>query len=1199
VISKPKHTRNWIVSLLGCLFLCGSVSAQTNPDPARINWEAKDKYFLTVAASKTADSATSLPYATVDGSKVSSVFASRGYKKLESLADKTATRENFIENLKKIRNVSPNGLVVIYYSGHGAVDIEGRDLWLQLYGQNYFGEGHGVAVSELIRTARGTSYKGELVVIIDACYSGQGAWTKSLNLSEVENTLIFASNTRTQEAYPIELSPNEKMSAFTYYLLRGLTDDWEIVDEKRQGIILYEDLRTYIEVKLNQLVVKSGVTDKQMTPEIAGQPGKIWAAFDAAKTKNLQSLLRQAISFRTYLSSQLPSILDQTRSQSLTPPVMSPEATALAQQVPANADPYTKALQFIAEERYLEALPLLDQAEKQKAADIADIYQARGNAMVYLGKFLDAKKWYEKALSANRRENPELLEEASMLFLLVSDSASAERMLRQALQIRERNPNSPSLVIQDLFFLSLLSFMQGNISGAEGLLVRLQQMDPKALDGVEEGFSLMPSFLLSAIKVMQGKSADAEKFARDFEAKAAKLDKDDPLRITNLFLLVMVSIDGGRDSEVPALVTQFLDSWERALAEQNSSNVTVHIGFLVGMAGAVDEVLGVTPTIAARFEDLSNKSLDLIKKDNGAESIAVGLSLFNLAQAHRVTENYRQAEAEIKEAIKIADQAAGKNNALSGIMYAALGDVLIELERYPEAQTALTSGLSIAENTTGPTSVFAFMIVEGLARLSEKQERYEEAVAYYKRLQGITKQLIPTLSSLADYAEDIAAIRVKQKRFSEAEVLYKQAITSTETALNPTHTDLIPILNSLGSVYVAQQKYEQAEPVLRRSLSLMEGKLRSYSENFANTLMLLYDVYSAQQKVQDAAKTQARLEQIAGELRPGDKDVAGYIFTKLAARWDERQNAPEATRLYELAAALYETEPQATSQAAATYLYNIGRFYLSRANYPRAEQLLLRAVSIDEAVYGKEHVQVAIDLESLGEVYTYQQKGTEGVAVYRRATAIRSAAGEHERAAMNLRNEGYIHFELKAFNEAREAYTKAIALWDTNQRPNNKEVGLCLAYLARVESFAGNPSLAELHLRRVITIDEKELKDRHVLVEDLISLADTHRVQREYKEAREALERARKLLQKDDVPAEPLTSQVLFITALVHRSEAKDKRYEEFLQQALNRPRNASQQAEIAQWLVEYAKWVRLLGDDLKAREVEGWARALSGQGSK
>ncbi|THJ18143.1 MAG: caspase family protein [Nitrospira sp. CG24B] len=196
-------------------------------------WSRRKKYFLVIAVNQTDVPKTELPFAQVDGQRVVNALTELGYKPLDPahplLTGKDATASAIMASLNEARKKEEGATLVVYYTGHGAVGP--KDLWLQTTGQKKVGDGQGVKVSDLVvqvrQTAAGKGFEGELVLILDACYSGQGTVSQGLTLGDLgKHTTIFTSSTNIQESF--SLNPpviSKQMSAFTHTFLQALGPD--------------------------------------------------------------------------------------------------------------------------------------------------------------------------------------------------------------------------------------------------------------------------------------------------------------------------------------------------------------------------------------------------------------------------------------------------------------------------------------------------------------------------------------------------------------------------------------------------------------------------------------------------------------------------------------------------------------------------------------------------------------------------------------------------------------------------------------------------------------------------------------------------------------------------------------------------------------------------------------------------------------
>jgi tetratricopeptide (TPR) repeat protein len=76
----------------------------------------------------------------------------------------------------------------------------------------------------------------------------------------------------------------------------------------------------------------------------------------------------------------------------------------------------------------------------------------------------------------------------------------------------------------------------------------------------------------------------------------------------------------------------------------------------------------------------------------------------------------------------------------------------------------------------------------------------------------------------------------------------------------------------------------------------------------------------------------------------------------------------------------------------ATSLNNLAGVYKDQGRYAEAEQLLKRALAIDEKAVGPEHLSVAIGLNNLSALYDDQGRYAAAEPLYRRALAISEKA---------------------------------------------------------------------------------------------------------------------------------------------------------------------------------------------------------------
>lgn len=442
-------------------------SATPSPeiDVALEHWNSRAKYFLVVSATRSAIAGANLDFAKVNADFVANKLQERGYQQLsEPLTGEQATRDNFVVALQKINQVPDNGLVVVYYTGHGVKSDDDRELWLQLFGE-HLGAGFGISVTDLISNARGASYSGDLIIVIDSCFSGHGTLS-SLTGRQLDKTIIVTSSNEIQTSRILTFEDGSQASAFTFYLMEALTSNWDNADFDRDGIFEYGELLTYMGLRLNCAKITKKI-DGPMTPKPFIFSDERFFAYDHSKVRNWHSPLRQLLasqqllaelknvdggSFQTETVSGLASSASSPPSGGSTVALVtnfsaqnlpaSKRALALASLIQENTDdPFARSLKLIAEGRASEAILLLGDPKQQSVGNLENLYLALGLAQRYSGKYPEAIESFKKGLSLSKA-NKDLLDETAHTLSLQTKYKDAVKFFQQSIAVTSRTLGS-------------------------------------------------------------------------------------------------------------------------------------------------------------------------------------------------------------------------------------------------------------------------------------------------------------------------------------------------------------------------------------------------------------------------------------------------------------------------------------------------------------------------------------------------------------------------------------------------------------------------------------------------------------------------------------------------------------------------------------------------------------------------------------
>ena len=293
------------------------------------------RYFVVISAYEYPDPIYNRPFAKTAGEMMTSMLQQLGYKNLldeapykgtiPQLSGSSANRANIQKAMGAVADQPPQSVVVIYYVGHGVVSKADSDDVLLSTADTNVSDKDGILLHQLISWARdGDRYQGRLVMILDACHSGQGLTNQNLwKESALSGTVVLTAVKPDETSERLLLSKDNapilnncagndpkdigQTTALAYFTKKGLTDDWEQVDPT-DGIISYQRLGDYLNFKFAQAKADN-VICAAMSPKVFDFD-RVLLAYNRDKIIRWNSPLRQSIMVaRTSLPPQKGQLL--------------------------------------------------------------------------------------------------------------------------------------------------------------------------------------------------------------------------------------------------------------------------------------------------------------------------------------------------------------------------------------------------------------------------------------------------------------------------------------------------------------------------------------------------------------------------------------------------------------------------------------------------------------------------------------------------------------------------------------------------------------------------------------------------------------------------------------------------------------------------------------------------------------------------
>ncbi|HVG00267.1 MAG TPA: tetratricopeptide repeat protein, partial [Chloroflexia bacterium] len=165
-------------------------------------------------------------------------------------------------------------------------------------------------------------------------------------------------------------------------------------------------------------------------------------------------------------------------------------------------------------------------------------------------------------------------------------------------------------------------------------------------------------------------------------------------------------------------------------------------------------------------------------------------------------------------------------------------------------------------------------------------------------------------------------------------------------------------------------------------------------------------------------------------------------------------------------------------------LNQVAAYLLSTAQYAAARVQAQRALAIGEAVYGPNHLYVAVYLSNLGDVLRGLGDLSGARTYYERALAITDATygSDHPHVAINLSKLGDVLKELGDLQEARSNSERALAIGEAVYGPDHPDMATLLGNLGAILKELGDLQGAHSYLERALAIGEAVYGPDHPFV---------------------------------------------------------------------------------------------------------------------
>ncbi len=350
-------------------------------------------------------------------------------------------------------------------------------------------------------------------------------------------------------------------------------------------------------------------------------------------------------------------------------------------------------------------------------------------------------------------------------------------------------------------------------------------------------------------------------------------------------------------------------------------------------------------------------------------------------------------------------------------------------------------------------------------------------------------------------------------RFDEAEEMFNSAIKESEhyDAADPR---LANALNNLGELYRTEARYKEADPVYARLKSIVDQRLAK--------------------KPMEAA----------------------LLINNIAAFNRDKGDYPRAEALYKQSVDIWIKDVKKPNDSIyGSILNGYARLYRDTGRYALAEPLYKEALKIKETACGVNHPEVAGVADNLAGLYREQGRYSEAEPLYRRALAIdlKNFGHQHPDTATDENSLAGLLRDMGQYKDSEKLYmsalnTRKLLIGMNHPHTSKSFVGIGELYRETNRAKAAIPVL-----REAVAVCDRAYRraDHPDTATALNALATAYRLNGQYKEAQECLDRCFKIRKARLSMEHPDMALTIFNQAELDRATGKNKEAEALYNQAI------------------------------------------------
>ena len=435
-----------------------------------------------------------------------------------------------------------------------------------------------------------------------------------------------------------------------------------------------------------------------------------------------------------------------------------------------------------------------------------------------------------------------------------------------------------------------------------------------------------------------------------------------------------------------------------------------------------------------------NKSLEVLEKQQRAESLDAASCQNNLGSFYFGKGDYKTAEPYYKKALEIRKKAL--------------------VEEHPDYVFSLNS----------------------LGLLYSGKGDYKTAEPYYKKVLEIRKKLLgEEHPNYATSLSDIGGLYRRMGDYKSAELYYQQALVIRKKVLGEEHPGYASSLNNLAFLYEDMDDYKLAENYFGQVLEVRKKALGEEHPDYASSLYNLGLLYSDMGDYKTAEPYHKKALEIRKKVLGEEHPDYVSSLNDIGVLYKEMGDYKSADLYYQEALVIKKKTVGEEHADYASSLSNLGILHSDMGDYKVASTYYKQALEIRKKVLGEEHRDFAVSLNNLGNLYSKIGDYKAAEPYYTQTVQIiKKALGEeHPGYATSLGNLGYLYSTMGDFKLAEPYYKQALEIRKKVLGEEHPDYALSLNNFGQLYYYINDFISAEPYFKQSAEIYKNALGEEH------------------------------------------------------------------------------------------------------------------------